>query len=74
MKPDLQKSGQWTEDKFIPYPEFSNYRTEAFLETPPVPVDLPKSRTWQYALAAALIGLAALWLVARQVASARAKT
>jgi hypothetical protein len=73
MKPDLQKSGQWTEDKFIPYPEFSNYRTEAFVETPPVPVDLPKSRTWQYALAAALIGLAALWFVARQVASARVK-
>ncbi len=73
MKPDLQKSGQWTEDKFTPYPEFPNYRTEAFIETPPVPVDVPKSRTWQYALAAALIALAALWLVARQVASARAK-
>ena len=74
MKPDLQKSGQWTEDKFTPYPEFSKFSTEAFVETPPIPVDAPKSRTWQYALAAGLIALAALWLVARQVASARAKS
>lgn len=74
MKPDIQKSGQWTEDKFTPYPEFSKSSTEAFVETAPIPVDAPKSRTWQYALAAGLIALAALWLVARQVASARAKS
>ena len=41
MKPDLQKSGQWTEDKFTPYPEFATHRTEAFAETPPIPIDAP---------------------------------